>query len=195
VTGADIDQALANGDMANYLIVAGENAGLLAANLTVWIVMAILMGVAATAMVALCERRRFVARIALFCYWTGVSLVLSAYVAWLAIVVRLAPDNSTSAVLVADVFGWYASRADWVATILVLGLGPALISLAGRGEWVPAWLSRWSIVAVVAAALNAIAMLFDGGGLSTYGFVIIPVGVGWMLAAGVVLLRRTTQAG
>ena len=38
--------------------------------------------------------------------------------------------------------------------------------------------------------LNLIAMLTGGSGLLTYGFAIIPVGVGWMIAAGIVLLRR-----
>ncbi|MCH8954784.1 hypothetical protein IIA28_05610 [candidate division KSB1 bacterium] len=39
-------------------------------------------------------------------------------------------------------------------------------------------------------------LLTGGSGLSTYGFLIVPAGVGWMLAAGIVLLRRigTTQA-
>ena len=37
------------------------------------------------------------------------------------------------------------------------------------------------------------AMLTGGAGLSTYGFIIIPVGVGWLIAAGIVLLRSRPQ--
>lgn len=189
-SGADIDQALAGGDIANYLTAAGESTHLLVANLTVWIAMALLLGIAATAMTALCERRQMIARVAMVCYWTGVPLVIAAYVAWLAVVVQVAPDTSPAAVLVTEVVGWFASRADWVATILIIGIGPALISLAGRGDWAPAWLARWGIVTAFTALLNAVAMLTGGSGLATYGFLIIPVGVGWMIAAGIVLFRR-----
>lgn len=193
-SGADIDQALASGDIASYLTTAGETTGLLVANLTLWIVMALLLGIAGTAMAALCERRQTVARIAMFCYSTGVPLVFAAYVAWLAIVVQVAPDTSPAAVLVTEVVGWFASRADWIATILIIGIGPTFISLAGRGDWVPAWLARWSIVTAIAALLNAVAMLTGGRGLTTYGFLIIPIGVGWMIAAGIVLFRRLGRA-
>ncbi len=190
LSGADIDQALASGELSNYLTIAGENSHLLVANLTIWMVMAFLLGIAATAMSSLCERRQTLAWIARYCYWTGVPLVLAAYVAWLAIVVQVAPDTSPAAVLVTEAVGWFASRADWVATILIIGIGPTFISLAGRGDWMPRWLARWSIGTAVAALLTAVAMLTGGSGLTTYGFLIIPVGVGWMLAAGIVLLRR-----
>lgn len=188
--GADIDVALAGGDIANYLTTAGENTFLLVANLTMWILMVFLLGIAATAMTSLSEQRPTLARVALYCYWTGVPLVIGAYVAWLAIVVQIAPDTSPAAVLVTAVVGWFASRADWVATILIVGIGPTLISLAGRDDWVPVWLLRWSFVTAVAAVLNAVAMLTGGSGLSTYGFLVVPIGVGWMIAAGIVLFRR-----
>jgi hypothetical protein len=177
ISGADLDVALATDDIAGYLTKAGANAGLLATNLTFWIVMVFLIGIAGTAMSALCRRRKVIARMALLAYWSGVPLVISAYVVWLAIIVRIAPDNSPTAVLVADTLGWYATHADWVATILVLSIGPLLISIAGRGEWVPTWLFRGSLVATFAGILNAAAMLFGGAGLGTYGFAIIPVGV------------------
>lgn len=189
-SGADLDQALAGGDIANYLIIAGGNTHLLVANLTIWIVMVFLLGIAATAMTALSERRPIASQVARYCYWTGAPLVTAAYVAWLAIVVEVAPDTSQAAVVMAGVVGWFASRADWVATILIIGIGPTFISLAGRGEWVPVWLARWSYVTAFTGLLNALAMLTGGSGLTTYGFLIIPAGVGWMIAAGIMLFRR-----
>jgi hypothetical protein len=140
-------------------------------------------------MSALCTQRRLLASVATYCYWTGVPLVLASYVAWLAVVVQVAPDTSPAAVLITETVGWFASRADWVATILIVGIGPTFLSAAGRGEWVPTWLARWGALTACAAALNAVAMLTGGAGLSTYGFLIIPLGVGWMLAAGIVLAR------
>lgn len=189
-SGADLDQTLAGGDMANYLAIAGENTLLLVANLTIWIVMVFLLGIAATAMTILSERRPIVSQVARYCYWAGAPLVIAAYVAWLAIVVQVAPDTSAASVKVAEVVGWFASRADWIATILIIGIGPTFISLAGRGDWVPTWLARWSYVTAFAGLLNAVAMLTGGSGLTTYGFLIIPAGVGWMIAAGIVLFRR-----
>jgi len=188
--GADLDQALASGEISGYLTSAGQASHLLIANLIIWILGVFIFGIAGTAMASLCERRQITARIAMFCYWIGVPLVIAAYVAWLAVVVQIAPDTSPAAVLVTEVVGWFASRADWIATILIVGIGPSLISLAGRGEWVPAWLARWSILNAVAALLNATAMLTGGSGLTTYGFLIIPIGVSWTIAAGIVLLRR-----
>ncbi len=189
-SGADLDRALASGELSNYLTAAGAARQLLVANLTLWIIGVFIIGVAGTAMANLCVRRPAIAQVAQFSFGTSVPLVIAAYVAWLAIVVQVAPVTSPAAVLVTKVFGWFASRADWVATILIIGIGPALISLAGRGDWVPTWLARWSIGTAIAGLLTAVAMLTGGSGLSTYGFLIIPAGVGWMLAAGIVLLRR-----
>jgi len=197
LSGTDIDLSLVSNDMATYLTLAGENTRLLVANLTIWIVMVLLLSIAATAMTSLCKRRPLMAQLARFCYWVGAPLVIGAYVAWLAVVLQVAPDTSPAAVVVAKAMGWFASRADWIATILIIGIGPTFIAMAGRNEWVPRWLFIWSIVTAVAGLLNAVAMLTGGSGLGSYGFAIIPVGVGWMIAAGVVLFRRidTTQEG
>ena len=190
-SGADLDGALASGEMAAYLTAAGDTAPVLVANLTIWIVMAFLLGISATMMTALCEQRPMHAQIARYSYWVGVPLVIAAYVAWIAVVVQIAPDTSPAAVLVAEAVGWFGSRADWVATILIIGIGPTLIARAGREDWVPTWLMRWSYLTALTALLNAVAMLTGGSGLVSYGFLIIPVGVGWMIAAGIALLRRS----
>ncbi len=194
-SGADLDLALASGDTASYLTTAGAASQMVTANLIVWIIGVIIFGVAGTALAALCEQRQMMAQIARYSYWISVPLVIAAYVAWLTIVVQIAPDNSPTAVLLTEVVGWFASRADWIATILILSCGPALISLAGRDEWVPTWLVRWGYVAIIAGLLNAIAMLTGGSGLLTYGLLILPVGLGWTIAAGIVVLQRskTTQ--
>ena len=128
-----------------------------------------------------------------YCYSVGVPLVVGAYVSWLAVVVQLGGATSEETVMAAEVVGWFALRADWVATILMVGLGPALLALSGRGTWAPRWLAVWGGVAAGLGALTALAMLTGGAGLLTYGFLIIPVGIGWMIAAGVVLLRRRAE--
>jgi hypothetical protein len=137
-------------------------------------------------MANLCVEQRAMAQIAAFSYATGVSLAITAFVAWLALVVQVAPETD----LVTEVIDWFASRADWTATILIIGTGPVLLARAGRGEWVPTWLAHWSILAAITGLLTAVAMLTGGAGLLSYGFLIVPVGIGWMIAAGVVLLRH-----
>jgi hypothetical protein len=193
-SGTDIDASLTDNDMSGYLVAAGENVSLLTTNLTFWIIMVFLMGIAATAMISLCERQKLTAQIAAYCYSLGIPLVISSYVAWLAIVVQLSSNTLPEAITVAEVVGWYASRADWIATILVLGIGPTLISIAGHRDWVPNWLYRWGFLTAMGGILNAVALLTGGSGLATYGFLIIPIGVGWMIAAGFVLLRRIEKA-
>ena len=145
VSGADLDVVLATDGMTEYLALAGARSGILTANLVAWIVMVFLMGIAGVSMAAMSTERPVAARVARYCYLTGVPLVMAAYVAWLAIIVTIAPDTSPVAVSLATVVGWFASRADWIATILIIGIGPTILSYAGHGVWSPSWLLRWSI--------------------------------------------------
>jgi hypothetical protein len=187
-SGVDIDQALASGEMASYLVSAGEVTHLIVANLCFWILGALLLGAASTALANLCVRRQAIAQIALLCYRTGVPLVITAYVAWLALHIQIGPETSPAAVLLAETIGWFASRADWIATVLIIGIGPALFSLAARGDWMPTWLARGGIATAIAGLLTTIAMFTEA--LTTYGFLIVPVGLVWTIATGIVLLRR-----
>jgi hypothetical protein len=189
-SGADLDGALAAGTIAEYLEAATARRSLLVGNLTAWIVGVLLFGAAGAGFFRLCRRRRTLAQIGLLCYWTAVPLAIASFVAMLAVVVQLAPLGTAEAVLLADVVGWFGSRADWIATVLVVGFGPLLISIAGRDEWVPAWLAYWAMAAALAGILTVVAMFT--GALSTYGFLIVPVGLGWTIAAGVVALRRAS---
>lgn len=187
LTGADLDAALSESNLSDYLIVAQENKILLIANLTLWLLGVIILGIGGIMMAQLGEECRVLSKIAGYNYCIAVPIAVIAYTAWLAIIVRLSPyDNETSALLT-EVFGWFASKADWIATILVLGTGPFFITLAGRNIWVPKWLRIWSYIALFAGFLNLVAMFADG--LTTYGFLIIPIGMGWMVASFFVLSK------
>lgn len=187
-SGADIDMAVTNGEMAAYLTTAAATRSILIANLTFWIVGALLLGTAGTTLANLSKRRVW-AQAALVCYRTAVPLVIIAYVAMLAVVIQIAPDTSATAVSLAEVVGWIGSRADWVATALMIGFGPLFLSLAGQGDWAPTWLVRWGYLMGVLGLLTTVAMY--AGGLGTYGFAIIPIGLFWMIATGVTLLRHS----
>jgi len=175
--------------MAGYLTAAGANRDALLANLVVWIFMALLLGMAGSAISALGLRRHARSRAAAYCSFAGAPILVVAYTAWLAFVVQIVPDTSDSAVLLAEVMGWFALRLDWISSILLVGIGPTLLALSGRGVWAPSWLVVWGYVTALAAALTAVAMLTGGAGLTTYGFLVVPAGIFWMIAAGIVLLR------
>lgn len=186
-SGTDIDRALYDNDLAGYLQGAREAQTLVVLNLSLWILGVVLLGAGAT-MTALLSRQNLVtASLVKYNYWIAVPLVVVSYMAWLAVVVRLSASASSEAAAIAEIVGWFAVRADWLATVLVLGTGPVLITAAGRGTWAPNWLRVWSFVALFAGLLTTIAQY--AGGLTTYGFLIIPVGMGWMIALSVVLFR------
>ena len=187
ISGADLDTALDRNELTNYLTIAGDNKTLLIANLTIWIIGVILIGLAATLMANLGASKKVLSRIVCYNYSVAIPVVVIAYSAWLAIVVRLTSHNLQESVVLAEILGWFASRADWIATILVLGIGPLLISLSGKNYWVPKWLLVWSYFTLFTGFLNFVAMF--AGGLTTYGFLIIPVGMGWMIASFFVLTK------
>ncbi len=187
ISGADLDKALDENDLANYLAAAKEGRVLLILNLTLWICGVILIGLAGTLMANLSDTRKVISKIIIYNYSIAIPIVVIAYSAWFAIVVRLSAHDPQDSAVLAEVVGWFASRADWIATILVLGTGPVLITLSGRDNWVPKWLHIWSFICLFTGVLNLTGMF--AGGLTTYGFLIIPVGMGWMFASSAVLFK------
>lgn len=186
-TGADIDKYLYANDMAGYLKQASASQNSLILNLSLWIAGVILLGAAATLMTMIGGQNPVRVQLVRYNYGIGIPLVVVSYMAWLAVVVRLAASASPEAAAIAEAVGWFGVRADWVATALVIGTGPVLLSAAGKGIWVPGWLRVWSYLCLLAGILTTIAQYT--GGLMSYGFLIIPVGMSWMIAAGVVLWR------
>jgi len=187
-SGADLWAALDSGDMVGYLAAAAAAQGQLVANLTVWIIGVMVLGMAGTTLAQLCGQRSGVVRAAMVCVNTAVPLVVVSYIAMLALVVQIAPDTSATSVAIANVVGWIGARADDLGTALIIGFMPMFISWAGHGEWVPTWLARWGYLAGAVGLFSLVVLYIPG--LYALGFAILPVGMGWMLAVGVVLLRR-----
>lgn len=185
-SGADLDAALADGAIAGYLTDAAANSELLVANLSFWIAGVLVLSIGGLMLLSLGASNSNAAIAARAVYTTGAPLAIASFVAWLALI-RLAGSGGAEVEALADTLGFFASRADWIATVLLVGIGPALIAASGRESWVPGWLAIWSAVALLAGLLTTIAMF--AGGLTTYGFLVVPVGLGWTIAAGVVVLR------
>jgi hypothetical protein len=109
------------------------------------------------------------------------------------LVVQIAPatlvaDTAATGVAIANVVGWIGARADDLATALIIGLPPLFLSIAARDEWMPTWLVWWGYLAGVVGLLSLVVLYIPA--LASLGLLIIPFGMGWMLAVGVVLLRR-----
>ncbi|MDX1417683.1 MAG: hypothetical protein R3293_25995 [Candidatus Promineifilaceae bacterium] len=188
VTGTDLDLALVEGDMAGYLMAAEATRSLLVANLSIWILGAFVLTTGANALINLGDHDRAATQMARIAYMAALPIVVISYIAWLALVVQLGGKGSETAVLLAEVTGWFATRADWVATILIIGVGPLFIAYAGRERWVPGWLRGWGFATTIASGFTLLGLFIPS--FAGVGFLIIPIGLGWMIAAGIVLMRR-----
>jgi hypothetical protein len=187
-SGTDLWEAVDRGDMASYLTAAGAVKPQLVAGLSLWIVGVLVLGVAWYAMIQLGARRSVNAQIVAVCSATAVPLVIVSYIMMLVLVVQIAPDTSATSVDIARVVGWIGIRADDLATALLIGFAPFFIAIAARGDWMPNWLARWGYLAGAVGLFSLIVLYIPA--LIELGFLIVPVGVGWMLAVGIVLLRR-----
>jgi hypothetical protein len=189
ISGADMDLALETNNIAAYIDAVNANETLVILNLSLWILGVILIGAGASLMISLSNNRPVWSRIAQYNYHIAIPIVVISYMVWLSVIVSILKNDPDELSFFTESIGWLATKADWVATFLVLGIGPLLISLSGKDHWIPSWLFRWSYVCLIAGTLNVIAMYV--GGLTTYGFLVIPVGMGWMIAVSVILFKRS----
>ncbi|MEZ4919341.1 MAG: hypothetical protein R2792_09565 [Saprospiraceae bacterium] len=179
-TGTDIWGALAAHQMDQHLEQLSAAKQLLAANTTFWIIGVLLMGAAGKRMASHCHTKPGLAEVAASCIQSAVPVAIVAFIAMFSLVVHQ-PDTET-----AYVIGWIGARLDDLATLLIVGVFPLIISTAGRPDWVPRWLSIHGVLAGLAGLLAVVAIFT---GIVPLGFIIIPVGLGWMIAAGLVLIR------
>lgn len=187
-SGTDLWAAVDGGDMAGYLAAVDGVKAQLVANLTFWIVGVLVLGTAVNMLANLCLQRPALAHVARVSAGAGVPLAIVAFIAMLSLVVQIAPDTSANSVAVARVIGWVGARADDLATALIIGFPPLLLSVAGRDEWMPTWLAWWGYLAGIIGLFTLVALYIPP--LAGLVFLIVPVGMGWMIAVGVVLLRR-----
>ena len=189
-SGTDLWGALDTGDMAGYLTAAGALKAQLIANLTFWIAGVIILGVAGQALTTLLVPHSVLAKVGQACYVTAVPLVVVSYIAMMVLIVQIAPDTSATSIALAEVVGWIGVRADDLATALILGFGPLFFSLAGRAAWLPSWLLMWSYLCGGMGIFSLLTLYLGVSTLSSLAFLIIPIGLIWLIATGVLLLRR-----
>ena len=115
-------------------------------------------------------------------------MAIVAFVIMLGLALKIAPQIGEQHIALATSLGWIATRLDDLATILIIGAGPFFFSVAGHGEWAPGWLRIWGFLAGI-VGLGAVAGAYISI-LSFLNFALIPVGMLWMIAAGIVLIRK-----
>lgn len=191
-SGADLDLALTSGSIREYLSQARAASGALHLNLGLWIVGVVLMCAGGCQLALLGRARAQLSTLACFVYGVGAAVGIVAFSLWLGIVKGLAPAEAGAEVdAMAVALGQAATIADWIATVLILSVGSILVARAGKGIWVPGWLGAWAMLVGLAGVLALIGLFV--GQRSTYAMLVVPAGVGWLIAAGVTAGLRSAE--
>ena len=183
-TGADLWESLQAREMAAWLTSAADNTATLYANLAFWIAGSVMLGVGG----ALATHRvdNPAGRGARFLFGLGPALSVPAFIA-MASIVRLSEAADASA-QIADTVGFVGARLDDLATVILVAIAPVLLVVSARNDWVPRWLRLFGYVAGVAGLLSLVTIFTGYSALSS---LIIPIGLGWTVSAGVVAVRAS----
>ena len=180
-SGTDIWQALADNQMETYLSQLNAVRQLLVINTSLWVMGVLLMATAGTLMSGFCIVNPGLGQMGMVFMRTAASIAIVSFITMLALAFY------SNSVEVASITGWIGARLDDIATMLIIGFGPLCISIAGKGDWVPPWLNIWGFLAGATGFLSVIGLLT---GIVPLSFIILPFGLGWMIAAGIVLIKK-----
>jgi hypothetical protein len=181
-SGTDLWQALATSQMEDYLSQLPTVKQLLIINTGFWILGVLLMATAIILMTEFCISNQGFGQMAKVFSLAGAAAAIVSFIIMLSLAM-IVPS-----VDIATIIGWIGARLDDIATMLIIGFSPLCLSIAGKGNWVPDWLSVWGFLAGISGFLGIVSMLT---GIVALGFIIIPFGIGWMIAAGIVLLKKS----
>lgn len=181
-SGTDLWQALASKQMDNYLTQLPLVRQLLVINTSFWILGVLFMTTAATLMTDYCTSNPGLAQLAKVFSRTGANLGIVSFVTMLSLAIVIPSAD------VATIIGWIGTRLDDIATILIVGFSPLCLSIAGKADWVPGWLRVWGYLTGAAGLLSIIGLMT---GNILLGFILVPIGLGWMIAAGIVLIKKS----
>lgn len=180
-SGTDLWQTLENHLMDDYLAQLEPVRQMLVIGTFFWSLGVLLLGTAITLMSGLSSAKRGLAKVVLVCVQSAVPVAIVSFITMLSLAIH--PPS----VEVAYVVGWIGARLDDIATVLIIGAGPLFLSLIGRGHWVPGWLVVWGYIAGLCGLMAIVGLMIN---FSAIGFILIPFGMGWMLASGIILIRR-----
>jgi len=186
-TGTDLWATLATNDMKNYLNKLPEAKTFLVLNTCFWVLGVLLMGIAIQLMSKLSRENIIPATLARVVVNAAVPVAIVSFVLMVSLAITISPDNIQNSLLFATNIGWIGARLDDIATLSIIGFAPLFLSISGHNIWIPAWLRVWGFFAGLMGLLAIYGILVpDAYFLS---FTILPVGLGWMIASGVVLIK------
>jgi len=191
-SGADLDAALEDNTIADYLTEAASNSTVLTTNLGFWILGATLLGLGGILLSRLGDQDSPATAVAQFAFTAGPAAAIVFFSVWLGIVLGLAPAYVAGAQVeaTASALGHAVSIADWIATVMILSVGGTAMAVAGRDTWVPRWLFRWAVLTAALGVLAIVGLIVDSRTTLALAMLIVPVGIGFMIAAGVAAIRR-----
>ena len=183
-TGTDLDAAVTNGTVGDYLTQVAAAPSTVYLHVLLWMVGGPLLGLA----ILLLVRRQDIGGthgvVATAAAHLGAAMAIVCFSIWFAL---LELRGASGAQDVVHVLGFLASRVDWVATVLLIGVAPAAVSWARGGR-------TWQrILSTLAAGLGVIALIglwLQAEAAIAIGFVEVPVGLAWFVATGITELRR-----
>lgn len=186
-SGVDADAALAERDIAGYLTAAHAAQSELVTGLGVWMI-AITVLSAGGVLIAGTSPDGTARRLSTYGFTTGAGVAVLFFSLWMGVVVGLAPAHvageAVEPVALALLAG--AVNADWVITVMIVGVGAGFMVMSGRGAWAPIWLVRWAYLAL---AVGVLALVSIAMGQRATAFATVPVGLGLVAAASIVAIR------
>ena len=185
VSGIDIDAATQAGTVPAALGSIASSAPTASVTYVLWILGASLFALAGGVMLRLGDD--VASAIAGAASMVGGAVVIVSYIAFLGVLhlASTAPGDGTAATALA----WMGTTADWVATILILGVMPVALAASGRGRWAAPWLRTASLAPAAAAAATAVSLVTRTG-ITTWGFAVVPIGMAFVLVAALQLRAR-----
>ncbi len=183
IIGLDLDAALADDTMADYLRDASDSTTAMMVNFSLWIAGALLMSLGVT-LLSHSVPPSPASTIARFGAAAGAGAVVVFFPLMIGLVLGLEGKSELESAGVA--LGQAATIADWIATVLILSVGAGGVALAGRDDWVPRWLVR---VAQVTMALGIVTIVGLVLGANAIGVPLVVVGLLLVLSLGVSAVR------
>jgi len=187
--GTFFDESLEAGTFGEFLTNAVTNSGAAKANMWLSIFGVLGIGLGGVLLSRLGDRNSLATKTARFSFTVGAGAGIVLFPVLLGVIEELAPRYVAGEEVetTARAIAYIGTTADWIATVVILGLGVATLAYAGRNTWVPRWLYRWSLLAAFAGVVSMIGTITNAR--STISMIILPVAMTWMIAAGIVAIR------
>jgi hypothetical protein len=193
--GTFVDTDLEQGTFADYLANAAANTTAAKANLWLWILGVLAIGIGGVMLTKLGDEASLASRVARFSFTAAPAAAMVFYPMLLGVAVVLAPLHvaGQSVEATATALAYIGTTADWIATVVLLGLGVATLAYAGRDTWVPRWLLWWGFLAGAVGIVSLIGNV--AGSRESISVLILPVSMPWLIAAGIMAIKYRNVTG